>query len=270
MKEQAFLQLEVSEYSDKRDKKLQQHLDCIASEVPIALVFNEISHAVLMATPEDLFEFATGFSFTEGIISHPDEVFDTQIVTSESGIEVQLTIASERFQYLKERRRNLTGRTGCGICGAESLQQIRLPLKPVDSSLTITHEAVNHATAQLTGKQIVQAKTGAVHGAAWCNTNGEICLLYEDVGRHNALDKLIGSLLLQGRLQEEGFLLISSRASYEMVQKAAMANIPIVIAVSAATTLAKELAEEAGVCLIGFSRGNRHVVYSHSERMSQS
>lgn len=269
MKDQPFRELEITEYSGESEKKQRQHSDHIASEVPVALVFNEISHAVLMATPENLIEFAMGFSFTEGIISHPEEVFGTEIVSSDAGIEVQLSLSGERFNYLKERRRNLVGRTGCGICGAESLQQIRLPHGPVSSDLTISHEAVIRATGQLASKQAVQEKTGAVHGAAWCNTSGEIELLYEDVGRHNALDKLIGSLLLQGRLKEAGFLLISSRASYEMLQKAAMANIAIVVAVSAATTMAVEIAEEAGICLLGFSRVSRHVVYSHDQRLEQ-
>ena len=270
MKDQPYRTLQVAEFRQQCGGKMQQHPDHIANEVPIALVYNGISHAVLMATPEKLPELALGFSFTEGIVTHPDEIFETEIVIGDDGIEVRLTIAAERFIYLKERRRNLAGRTGCGICGAESLQQIKLAIEPVDSSVVISHTSVQHASARLASQQPILAQTGAVHAAAWCDTNGEIKMLCEDVGRHNALDKLVGSLILQKQLSDPGFLLISSRASYEMVQKAAAGNIAIIVAVSAATAMAVDIAQQCGICLVGFSRGSRHVVYSHGERLKEN
>ena len=267
MKDQPFREFRVTEFSTDSADPLQK-TDRLASETAIALVFNGISHAVMMASPENLIEFATGFSFTEGIINHPDEILDTELVEGESGIEVHLTLTNQQFSMLKQRRRNLVGRTGCGICGAESLQQVQLPLHPVTSNFTTSHAAILKATSQLAEKQPLQNLTGAVHGAAWCDGNGNIKLLREDVGRHNALDKLIGCMLIENSLREPGFLLISSRASYEMLQKAAIADISVVVAVSAATTMAVEIADQSGICLVGFSRDSRHLVYSHGEKIA--
>jgi FdhD protein len=251
--------------------------DSIATEVPIALVYNDVSHAVMMASPQDLEAFALGFSLTEEIISSPTEVYDLQLRLIEAsndsvaGIEVAITISGEKFSLLKERRRNLVGRTGCGICGAESLQQLRRPLesmtKELSNELRVTHSAINSAVMALQQHQTLQSLTGAVHGAAWCNQQGKIVELCEDVGRHNAVDKLVGKLATSAINIKEGFLLVSSRASYEIVQKAAVAKISIVVAVSAPTSLAIEIAEEAGVSLVGFARDNRHVSYSNLQRL---
>jgi len=251
--------------------------DSIATEVPIALVYNDVSHAVMMASPQDLEAFALGFSLTEEIISSPTEVYDLQLRLIEAsndsvaGIEVAITISGEKFSLLKERRRNLVGRTGCGICGAESLQQLRRPLesmtKELSNELRVTHSAINSAVMALQQHQTLQSLTGAVHGAAWCNQQGKIVELCEDVGRHNAVDKLVGKLATSAINIKEGFLLVSSRASYEIVQKAAVARISIVVAVSAPTSLAIEIAEEAGVSLVGFARDNRHVSYSNLQRL---
>lgn len=243
--------------------------DLIAIEVAVALVYNGVSHAVMMASPLQLEEFALGFSLTEGIISRAEDIYEIDIVAQEKGIEVALTISSESFMQLKNRRRNLAGRTGCGICGAESLEEVRAPLNRVHSQFHISHGAINQATFSLAAHQPLQEITGAVHGAAWCDGEGNIIKLCEDVGRHNALDKLIGLLWSANRFGQPGFLLISSRASYEMVQKAAQAGIAIVVAVSAPTSLAIDIADETGITLIGFSRQHRHVAYTHVQRLTE-
>lgn len=255
---------------DWRQGGTAQVLDTVACEVPVALVYNGISHVVMMATPSDLAEFALGFSLTEGILDHPRELYDLALVERSEGIEVAMTIAGERFAALRHARRNLTGRTGCGLCGAESLQQaVRRP-PPVTGDLRITPAAVERAVAQLAPHQPLQAHTGAVHGAAWCDVEGEILDLREDVGRHNALDKLIGARCRQAAPWAEGFALISSRASYEMVVKAASQGIAILAAVSAPTALAIALAEAANLTLIGFARPGRHMTYTHPQRISGS
>ena len=246
-----------------------QQNDVVAEEVAIALVYNGISHAVMMASPKELEAFAVGFSLTEGIINCSEDILAIDIVKKEVGIEVDLTISSRRFMQLKHRRRSLTGRTGCGICGAESLEQARPDLAMVNACLSINHAAVNLATATLSLHQPLQGLTGAFHGAAWCDIEGNILKVCEDVGRHNALDKLIGSLWPLGKLKQPGFLLMSSRASYEIVQKAAKVGIAVVAAVSAPTSLAIDVADAVGITLIGFSRQNRHIVYTHAQRITE-
>ena len=250
------------------DQSINQKSDAIAEEVPIALVYNDVSHAVMMGTPTDLEAFAIGFSLSEGIIGKKDDIYDIKCASGLDGVEVGLTISNQRFAELKERRRSLTGRTGCGICGSESLKQVRLKAKPVTNHFDVSHEAVNQAVEQLSTKQPLQNSTGAVHGAAWCNRHGNILEICEDVGRHNALDKLIGVLAQKDLLQDDylsnGFMLVSSRASYEMVQKTAMVNASVLVAVSAATTMAIDLAQQLGVTLVGFARKNRHVTYVDS------
>lgn len=255
------------------EQQQQQSSDLVATEKAVALVYNGISHAVMMATPKDLELFALGFSLTEGIIDCSDELFDYEVKEEKNGIEIGLTISNHSFSRLKNRRRSLVGRTGCGICGAESLEQARPLSEPVVSDFRLSHAAIDRATRALQGHQPLQTKTGAVHCAAWCNANGDIVRVCEDVGRHNALDKLIGYLsqekLLQARPQQapHGFVLISSRASYEMLQKSAKVNLGAVVAVSAATSLAIEVADQAGITLVGFSRDGRHVAYSNSQNL---
>ena len=243
------------------------HSDTIAEERAVALVYNGISHAVMMATPQDLTDFATGFSFTEGIIDSPQDIYAIEQVDSELGTELAISLSAAKFNRLKQRRRNLAGSTGCGLCGTESLQQLPARSQPVSDQHSISHRAIQQALASLARLQPLQAITGSVHGAAWCNEHGTIELLREDVGRHNALDKLIGARLALATAATPGFALVSSRASYEMVQKAAQAGIAVLVAVSAATSLAVDTAEQAGVTLVGFGRSGRHVIYSCPERL---
>ncbi len=245
-----------------------QRQDFVATEVPVALEFNGVSHAVMLATPADLEDFAYGFALTEGIVDSAAQIHDCECSLSELGYTLQLTVASSCFARLKEKRRNLTGRTGCGLCGTESLSQaVRQP-----AVLPATHSfdacAVSRAVSSLREHQSLLAVTGATHAAAWCSAQGQIELIREDVGRHNALDKLIGALVRERRRMNSGFVCVTSRASYEMVQKTASMGISLLAAVSGATALAVEVAHKAGLTLLGFARGGDVSIYSHCERFN--
>ena len=241
--------------------------ETLAEEVPVALVYNGISYAVMLATPHDLEDFALGFSLSECLVGRAGEIHDLEIIERGNGIEVHMQTSAERAHALKQHRRTLAGRTGCGLCGTESLDQLARRAASVESSAVLNQGALPHALAALQDMQHLFHLTGAVHAAAWCDFDGGIDLLREDVGRHNALDKLIGSLAAQRRAFNSGFVLMTSRASYEIVQKAAAVGIAVVAAVSAPTGMAVRVAIDSGVTLIGFVRGERHCVYSHPERV---
>ena len=238
--------------------------DILAEEVPVALVYNGIAHVVLMATPADLPELALGFSLSEGILQQARQAYDIEVQPGCNGIEVHLDIASERFQALKARRRNMSGRSGCGLCGIDSLAAVPTDVPPVLRSGAIRAADIQAAVADLHRHQPLRSRTGAVHGAAWV-CGGKIVRLFEDVGRHNALDKLLGHGAQAGMDWQQGFVLISSRASYEMVAKAAMLGIGCVEAVSAPTALAARLAEQAGITLVGFARPGQCSIYSQPQ-----
>ncbi len=240
--------------------------DELAEEVAVALEYNGISYAALLATPCDLADLAYGFSFTEGIIRNTQDLYDLDIVQHPGGIVIQATIASACLDQLKRRRRTLAGRTGCGLCGIESLDEVRrtLPTLAPPADL-ISPAAISRAVEQLRGLQPLHLATGATHAAGWATAQGHIEHVREDVGRHNALDKLIGHLLRQEIDTTQGFTVISSRASFEMVQKAAAAGISAVIAVSAPTTYAVQMANELNVLLAGFARNKLFTVYAHPE-----
>jgi FdhD protein len=242
-------------------------LDQVAEEVPIAMVYNGISHAVMLATPASLEAFGLGFSLAEGILKHKCELYDTVIVQRRDGIELHMSIAQQCFVELKSRRRNLAGRTGCGLCGTESLQQVMRPTAPVESGSSLHTHAVHAALASLPGHQPLQALTGAAHAAAWVSPTGTILHCEEDIGRHNALDKLIGALAHHDVDTRRGFVIVTSRASYEMVQKCATRGIAVLVAVSAPTSFAIDLAQQSGMTLAGFARSGSHVVYTHSHRL---
>lgn len=241
--------------------------DAIAMEAAVSLSYNGLSHVVMMMTPADLEDFALGFSLSEGIVERPAQIYDIVTQAHAQGLEIAITIGNERFQQLKDRRRNLAGRTGCGLCGAESLEQAVRPVPAVDCAAVIEGAAVQRALDALDAWQPLQRSTGAAHGAAWCASDGGIVLAREDVGRHNALDKLVGALARAPEPRGEGFALVSSRASYEMVGKAAQAGIGILVAVSAPTAFAVRLAAEAGITLVAFARTGRLSVYSRPERL---
>lgn len=249
--------------------ELSADRDRIAEETPIALIYNGISHVVMLATPQDLEDFALGFSLSEGILQDKSELYGVEIIRQEQGVELRLEVAAERFVKLKERRRNLAGRTGCGLCGAESLEQaLHFPQKhalqaSIHAVPGASFQAAFHAIEPL---QALQLATGATHACAWVNAEGKVQLVREDVGRHNAMDKLIGALAKLPP-QNNGFVLTSSRASYEMVQKTAAAGYSILAAISAPTGLAVRMAEAYGVTLVGFLRDNQFVIYTHPQRI---
>ncbi len=244
--------------------------DYIAEEVPVSLIYNGTPHVVMLATPTNLEEFALGFSITEGIIKNPQELLSTRIYNRANGIEVYLQIPEERFECLADKGRNLAGRTGCGLCGASTLQQaIRQP-NIVKGDLTLSASELFSALADIKQRQTLNQLTGSVHAAAWVVPGQGVLDIREDVGRHNALDKLIGLLLRSGKNLAAGFVIVTSRASYELVQKAACVGITMLAAISAPTGLAIRLAEEAGLTLIGFARDDQHVVYTHPHRLTHT
>lgn len=247
--------------------KCTHKLDKIAEEVPVALVYNGISHAVMLSTPADLEDFALGFSMTEGIISSPAEMYACEIVEAANGIRVEMEIASEAFVHLKERRRTLAGRTGCGLCGTDSLSQaVRVP-ESVGNGHVFSVDILLSGFEKMEGRQVLKHATGATHAAGWLDENGNVALIREDVGRHNALDKLIGALLVRRIDCQSGAVLVTSRASYEMVQKCASVKIGLLAAVSAPTALAVRIAKETDITLVGFIRQNSYTVYTDSGRL---
>ncbi|HCM9443416.1 TPA: formate dehydrogenase accessory sulfurtransferase FdhD [Enterobacter cloacae subsp. cloacae] len=241
--------------------------DFLAEEVPVALVYNGISHVVMMASPKDLELFAIGFSLSEGIIAHPQDIYGMDVVQACNGLEVQIELSSRRFMGLKERRRALAGRTGCGVCGVEQLNDIGKPVAPLPFTQTFNLANLNHALAHLNDVQPIGQLSGCTHAAAWVLPSGEIAGGHEDVGRHVALDKLMGRRARESDLWQQGAALVSSRASYEMVQKSAMCGVEILFAVSAATTLAVEVAERCNLTLVGFCKPGRATVYTHPQRL---
>jgi len=243
--------------------------DEIIEEIPVALVYNGISQAVMLASPADLEDFALGFSLGEGILTHRRELYDLEVRNTCNGISIEMDIAPQRFMQLKGRRRGLAGRTGCGLCGVESLAEVaRMPaVLAACMKLQISCAAIDRSLQQLADWQPLRRQTGSAHGAAWADLAGNIQCCREDVGRHNALDKLVGSLARQASPRAPGFALLTSRASYEMVQKAATAGISTLVAISAPTTLAVRQAKAVGILLIGFARPGQLVAYSHSDRL---
>lgn len=245
--------------------------DDIACEQAVALEYNGISHAALMASPEHVEELALGFSFTEGIIESPADVLDLDVETTALGLIAHLRITNARLHALKLRRRSLMGRTSCGLCGVESLGEVPRALAALAAPASPwTRAAIDHALGQLRQCQPLHNLTGATHAAAWATAQGGIAFTYEDVGRHNALDKLVGRLLCEPIDRAQGFIVVSSRASFEMVQKTHAAGVRALVAVSAPTTLAIELAHSAGILLAGFAREDRFTVYAHPEHLDLS
>lgn len=240
--------------------------DWVAEEVPVALVYNGISHVVMMASPKDLEAFAVGFSLSEGIIESARDIFGLDVTRNCHGIEVNIELSSRRFAGLKERRRAMAGRTGCGVCGIEQLDDLFRPLATLPFTQTFAMSNLDQALDQLKSIQPVGQLTGCTHAAAWISPEGHLLGGCEDVGRHVALDKMLGIKAREAGWKN-GAALVSSRASYEMVQKTAMCGIEILFAVSAATSLAIDVAERCNLTLIGFSKPGRATVYTHSQRL---
>jgi FdhD protein len=242
-------------------------IDAVAEEIPVAFIYNGRPHAVMMATPANFEDFALGFSLSEAIIAGASECEKVEIVEALAGIELHIAIPEARGAVLEDRVRQLTGRTGCGLCGAQTLEAAVRHPPPVADPLPIDAVSLQIALTQLQGEQKINAATGATHAAAWVSAYGHIELLREDVGRHNALDKVLGAMWRAGKNPRDGFLLITSRASFEMVMKAATAGIGVLAAISAPTALAIALAEETRMTLICFAREHGHVIYSNPQRL---
>jgi FdhD protein len=242
--------------------------DAVAEETPVVLTYNGEPHVVMLTTPLDLEDFALGFSLTEQIIQNPDQVESIRVFPRAEGIEVRIRLKPGANCQIEEKGRNLTGRTGCGLCGATSLKQAIKHPPPVHSSLSLPWPTIQKAMEAMRSHQRVGLRTGSVHAAGWLSPEHSELQVREDVGRHNALDKLIGALAAQNTDFSAGAFLVTSRASFEMVQKCAIAGSGMLIAISAPTALAVRLAHETGVTLVGFARETSHVVYSHAHRLT--
>ncbi len=251
-----------------RGGAVETTVDSVGQEWPVALVFNGISHAVMMCTPRDLEAFAVGFAISEGIVGRNADIQDIEVYLREDAdlphAEVHLTVVQQAFAGLKEKRRALAGRTGCGVCGIESIDLLDLePERVPDTGFVsrLAPDAIARAARELPQHQALTKLTGGLHAAAWCDAAGAILHAFEDVGRHNALDKLIGQLVLERADTGQGFVFLSSRASYELVRKAARVGIPIVATISAPSSLAISIAKRAGLRLVSFCRESGYVDY---------
>ena len=240
--------------------------DQLANEVPVALVYNGVAYTVMMCSPEALDDFALGFSLAEGIVQLPSDIYGIEIANRSNGIELAITISNRRQAALVERRRTLAGRTGCGLCGSEQLNQVVRDLSPLPNSQQFALSHLDSLLASTEQAQLLHSLTGSTHAALWFAPEGELLGVREDVGRHVALDKLIG--LRANQAWQDGVLLITSRASFEMVQKAAAVGIEIVLAISAATTMAVKLADQCNLSLAGFCRNGRATIYTGQHRFT--
>jgi FdhD protein len=245
----------------------RERMEQVVEETPVAIVYNGIPHVVMMATPADLEDFALGFSLTEELIQRPEDLEHLEIVRYSRGVEIQATVSPGCEAVIAGRTRRLTGRTGCGICGADGVDAVLKTIHPIRSDARIGVAALERALAALTTGQPLNAASGAVHAAAWARADGTIGLVREDVGRHNALDKLVGAAIAAQVDAGSGFVLVTSRASFEMVQKAAVLGVPLLAAISGPTGLAVRVARESALTLVGFARGERFTVYTAPERL---
>jgi formate dehydrogenase accessory protein FdhD len=247
---------------------LSRTTDRVSEEIPVALLYNGEPHVVMLATPQDLEDLGLGFSLSEGLVADLGEIRGVEARVDENSATVRIAIAWERFPQLLRQRRNLTGRTGCGLCGAETLEQVVGAAPLVGAGPRVTATQLHAAIDALAALQPLNASTGSVHAAAWVTPEQGIVLAREDIGRHNALDKCIGALKRAGLDVNSGFMLVTSRASYEMVHKSAVAGIAFLAALSAPTSLAVSHAERCGLTLVAFARHERHGVYAHGHRLT--
>jgi FdhD protein len=270
-------QLETDDQPGFVERQVRRHrrnesaiaADNVGQEWPVALVFNGISHAVMMCTPRDLEAFAVGFSLTEGIVERGSDIHDIEVCFRDDGValphaDVHLLVVQQAFASLKDKRRALAGRTGCGVCGIESIELLDLQPEQVPDTgflARLAPDATERAARELPAHQQLTKLTGGLHAAAWCDETGAVRYAFEDVGRHNALDKLIGHLILRREDTTQGFVFLSSRASYELVRKSARVGIPMVATISAPTSLAISIAKQAGLRLVSFARENSFVEY---------
>jgi len=239
----------------------------VAEEVPVAFVYSGKPHVVMMCTPADIEDLGVGFSITEGIVASASEIGELEVIRHSRGIELHLQIPDDALARLADRTRALAGRTGCGLCGVEAIDDaVRAP-SAVQSALRFEQSALWRAAGSLDAHQVVNRDTHAVHAAAWATPDGVLHCVREDVGRHNALDKVFGALARAGTDARGGFILITSRASFELVQKCAISGVPLLAAVSRPTGLAVRIAERSNIALVGLLRGRSANVYAHAERI---
>ncbi|MGY0791536.1 formate dehydrogenase accessory sulfurtransferase FdhD [Azospirillum argentinense] len=248
---------------DRREEK-------IVDEVPVGLLYADDLFAVMLATPTDLEDFATGFSLSEGIVGSADELAVTAIDELTDGVRIRMQLPVERLAALLRRKRNLMGGSGCGRCGTDSFAETLRPLDPVRSTACFAPDAIHRAMAALPSGQSLNRETGAVHAAGFARPDGELVAVREDVGRHNALDKLIGALALARIDPTGGFVVVSSRCSFELVHKTAAAGIPLIAAISAPTSLCLGFAATVGVGVVAFVRERRLTVYAVPSRIAMS
>ena len=261
--------VQATAWSDANPDAPPRVLDAsLVEETAVALVYNGISHAVMLTTPTDLEDFAYGFSLTEGIIARRHDIYAMDVVHTALGIEVRMELASACFAALKLRRRSLAGRSGCGLCGVDSLAAAMRPVTPLSHRFALSRAALARALDELPHDQTLHRLSGGAHAAAWVAADGRVKLVREDVGRHNALDKLIGAVLRWGDDARAGFVVITSRASHELVHKTAAAGIGCLAAVSAPTAQAVREAQAAGLILIGFARSTRCTAYTFPETLT--
>ena len=239
----------------------------VAEETPIALTYNGSTHAVMMASPADLEDFALGFSLSEGIIAGPDDLISTDIIEHEIGCEIRMWLSDQCSGPYRTRRRALAGPVGCGLCGMESLAEIGRPPPPVTGTLRVSPEAVADAMTDLSGSQCLNREARAIHAAAFWRPGKGVIAIREDVGRHNALDKLAGALARRSQPCSAGAVLLTSRVSVEMVQKTARIGAPLLVAISAPTALAVRVAEGCGITLLAVVRGDSFEVFTHPGRV---
>ncbi|HSY80137.1 MAG TPA: formate dehydrogenase accessory sulfurtransferase FdhD [Gemmatimonadaceae bacterium] len=243
----------------------------VAEEVPVAIAYNNRPHVVMMATPADYEDFAVGFSLTEEIVASPDQIESITVVPYNQGVEIHLVIPHAEAEALAERGRQLVGRTGCGLCGVQTITDaLRPPRTVAPPRRPIEPEALWRAESALMGRQTLNQATAAVHAAAWATADGTLEVVREDVGRHNALDKVIGALARAKTDATQGFIVMTSRASYELVQKVSIVGVPLLAAVSRPSGLAIRLAESAGIAIVGLLRGRSANVYTHREHISHA
>jgi len=241
--------------------------DRVAVEAPVAFVYNCTSHAVMMASPQDLEDFAYGFSLAEGIVGTVDEIAAVSVLSRLSGMSLSIEIPDARARVLGDRSRNLAGRTGCGLCGIADIEQALRPLSPLPDTSPVVADAVARAVGALPGEQALNRDTGAVHAAGFADRDGTLLCVREDVGRHNALDKLIGAVARAGHDPASGFIVITSRCSMEMVQKTVTFGCPVLVAVCAPTSLAIDLAARSNLTVAAFARQGRFNLYTYPERI---
>ena len=240
----------------------------VADETPVAFVYSGRPHVVMMCTPEHLEDLAYGFSLTERIVSGAAEIERVEQSRHAKGFELAITIPVEAAAQLAQRTRALAGRTGCGLCGVEAIDDAVRAVRQVKSSLSVSTAALWRAGEELDSHQSLNHETHSVHAAAWATPDGHVVVAREDVGRHNALDKVLGALARSGTDASTGFLIVTSRASFELVQKASAAGVALLAAVSRPTGLAIRIADESGITLVGLLRGQTANVYSHPERIT--